>query len=131
LLAEIRERGKILVSGLEELQKLKQTLERAVNELGIYIVWDPSTPAELRDYIGAIGLSTAQYGLAGAAGGLVVGSLLKDSPRWMRLGAIAGAIYGAYRGHQKVQEGWRVRSWYDHEQGVCVEVLGLPTKRLK
>lgn len=131
LLAEVRDRGKVLVAGLEELQKLKQTLERAVNELGIYIVWDPSTPAELRDYIGAISLNTAQYGLAGAAGGLFVGALLKDSRRWMWLGALAGGIYGAYRGHQQVQEGWRVRSWYDEEQGVCVEVLGLPAKRLK
>lgn len=131
LLAEIRERGSVLVSGLEELQKLKQTLERAVSELGIQIVWDPSTPAELRDYVGAMGLSTARYGLAGAAGGLLIGAMLKDSGRWMRLGAVAGAVYGAYRGHQQVEKGWRVRSWYDREQGVCIEVLGLPAGRLK
>lgn len=131
LLAEIRERGSVLVSGLEELQRLKRALEQAVRELGIYIVWDPSTPAELRDYVGAMALSTAQYGIAGAAGGLLIGALLKDSRRWMTLGAVFGGIYGAIRGHSQVREGWRVRSWYEGEQVVCVEVLGLPIGRLK
>lgn len=129
-LAEIRERGTVLVSGYDDLQRLKQALNRAVNELGIQIVWDPNTPAELRDFVGAMTLSAAQYGLAGAAGGLIVGTVLKDS-RWMHLGAVAGAVYGMFRGHKQVQEGWRVRSWYDGEQVVCVEVLRLPAGRLK
>lgn len=131
LLAEIRERGTVLVTGLEDVQRLKRALERAVHELGIRVVWDPSTPAELRDYVGAMGLSTARYGLAGAAGGLLIGAVLKDSRRWMRLGALAGSVYGAFRGHQQVQDGWRVRSWYDGEQRVYVEVVGLLPGRSK
>lgn len=124
LLREIRERGAVLVSGLEELQKLKRMLERAVNELGIRIVWDPQTPAELKDYVGAMALNAIQYGLAGAAAGMVAGAIFNERSL-VNFGAVAGAIYGALRGHGQVKEGWRVRSWYERET-VCVEVIRLP-----
>lgn len=125
LLREIRERGAVLVSRLEELQKLKRALERAVNELGIRIVWDPSTPPELRDYVGSMALSAIQYGLSGAAVGMLAGAIFKDD-RLVNLGAAVGALLGAFRGFQRVEEGWRVRSWYEGET-VCVEVLRLPS----
>lgn len=123
LLREVRERGSVLVSGLEELQRLKRMLERAVHELGIRIVWDPNTPAELKDYVGAMALSAIQYGLAGAAGGMVAGVIFKDRSL-ANLGAVLGAVYGAIRGYNQVEEGWRVRSWYERET-VCVEVVRL------
>lgn len=125
LLAVLSERGQLIVSGFEQIGKLKRTLQQAVEQLGIRVVLDPSTPPELQDYLGLALLNALSGGFIGATVGVVAGAVFGNSKEWVTGCAIAGAALGALRAPGQVKAGWRLRSWYDGPE-VFVELKVLP-----
>ncbi|MCY1071194.1 hypothetical protein OV090_41005 [Nannocystis sp. RBIL2] len=123
LIEELRQRRHVVFTGIEEIRTLKRILERAVEVLDLRIEWDPSSPPELRDHIGVIGLSAARWGLMGAGVGLAIGAATSVPRKWMWGVAVLGALYGAHRGATQVREGWRLRCWYIAPDVPCVEVI--------
>lgn len=118
----LAERGQMIVSGFDEVAKFKRTLEQAIQQLGVQVVWDPGTPPELKDYLGVVFLDALQWGIAGAAVGVVAGAVLGETKQMIRLGAFAGAALGAFRGHKRVKNGWRLRSGYGEDGEIFVEL---------
>lgn len=122
----LTQRGKILVEGFDQLARVKRTLEQAVQQLGIRVVIDPSTPAELRDQLGVPLLSALEGGLLGAGIGMMAGAALGRSKELTLLGALLGGLLGAMKGQERVKAGWRLRSGYTDTGGVFVEIKLLP-----
>jgi hypothetical protein len=126
LVARIIRDGQIVLSGLENLRRLKHALDQAIQRLGVRVEWDPSSPAELRDYLGVMTLNALHYGFIGCGVGLVVGALLRDPELGLKVGGAIGLACGAARGYSSVRRGWRLRAWYDSAGLAYVEVKVLP-----
>lgn len=122
LVVQIMRDRHLVLSGLENLQKLKHALEQAIQRLGVRVEWEPSSPAELRDYLGVMTLNALHYGFIGGGAGLLVGALLRDPELGLKVGGALGLAYGAARGYSNVRAGWRLRSWYDSAGLAHVEV---------
>ena len=115
--------GRAVVTGVTALARLKRAIQHAVENSGVVIEWDPSTPAVLRERMAIVSLSAARWAIPGAAGG-VIASVFSNRPALcVLIGAGVGALLGAVQGHYAVQSGWRLRGYQD-EQGVeNVEVI--------
>lgn len=120
--ATLAERGQLVVEGFQQLSRIKRTLERAVQQLGIRVVVDPSTPAELLDQLGVTLLSAFEGGLKGAVVGLLAGLVLGRPKELMAVGAAVGAVVGAAQGPERVKAGWRLRGGYNEVGEVFVEL---------
>lgn len=126
LVAQILRERHVVLSGLENIRKLKHALDQAIQQLGVRVEWDPSSPAELRDYLGVMTLSALHYGFIGGGAGLLIGALFRDPELGLKVGGAFGLAYGAGRGYSNVRKGWRLRSWYDAAGLAYVEVKVLP-----
>lgn len=122
-LRRLEQRGRLVARGLDQLHELKRALRRVVETLGLRIVWDPSSPPELRDVIGVAALAAARGALIGGSVGLLLGSLTREPKTFMWVGAAVGAVWGGIRGFKRVRKGWRIRCWYDAQGEPCAELL--------
>lgn len=113
--AQLRERRDIFVRGMEDISRLKRTLDRAVEQLGIRIEYAPESPPELLDHLGVMGLTAARGAIIGGTVGLAIGALVKDPKPWTALGTAIGTLWGLYQGQQRVHAGWRIEMGYDAE----------------
>ena len=121
--ALIAERKQLLFTGMEQLHALRVIIERAVNNAGIVIEWDPSTPPALRERLTIISLSALQWGLGVAALGLLIGAFTDKPGAWTAAGAGVGAIIGGIQGHGAIRNGWRLRGGRDENGVEFVEVI--------
>jgi len=117
LISDIRARRVLVVRGLTAIRELQEVLDRAIQEFGIHVTWDPSSEPSLVDFLGGVTVGALRGSLAGAGLGLLIGVLLGDVESGVMLGALAGATSGAVHGARKVTEGWRIRVWYN-EAGI-------------
>lgn len=120
--ALIAERKHLLFAGLEHLNALKTVIEHAVNQAGVVIEWDPSTPPELRERLTIISLSAMQWSIGFAALGMLIGVFTDRPGTCTAVGAGVGAIVGGIKGHQAVRSGWRLRGGRDENGVEYVEV---------
>ncbi len=123
--ALIAERKQLLFTGMESLSVLKKVIERAVNDAGVVIEWDPSTPPALRERLTIISLSALQWGIGVAALGMLIGVFTDKPGTWTAAGAGAGIILGGIQGHRAVRSGWRLRGGRDENGVEYVEVIVL------
>lgn len=124
--AVIRERGEIVVQGIEALRLLRREVDRTMYGAGLYVEWDPASSVELQQWLGLTTWSAMRWGIAGTAVGLMLGGLSARAGTWCAIGAAVGVMLGGIRGHRAVQSGWRLRSYIDSHGTVCVEVKVLP-----
>lgn len=122
----LRERGKIVVQGIEALRLLRREVDRTMYDAGLYVEWDPGSSVELQEWLGLTTWSAMRWCIAGTAVGLMLGGLTARAGTWCALGAAVGVMLGGIRGHRAVQSGWRLRSYVDSHGTVCVEVKVLP-----
>lgn len=131
--AEIRElcetlvaRGQVIAQGVQALRLLRCAIERANQNAGIVVEWDPSSPLDLSEWFGLTSLSAVRWAIAGGALGLMLLGLTNRAGLGTAIGAGLGALIGAIHGHQAVRSGWRLRGYLDARGTVCVEVKALP-----
>lgn len=122
-LRRIEERRRLVAQGLDQLHELKRAMRRVVETLDLRIVWDPSSPPELRDVIGVAALDAARGALIGGGVGLLVGALTREPNKLMWVGVAVGALWGGIRGVERVRKGWRIRCWYDPQGEPCAEMV--------
>lgn len=108
MFAAIERRERVLAKGLNELEALKATIQRAVDSLGIRVEYDPSSSASFVDYFGIAALSGASGAVAGAGLGALCGALFDDVGLGMGLGAVVGGIVGVASGLDAIDRGWRL-----------------------
>lgn len=123
LVQALNERRAVIAEGYDQLTRVKRAVEQAVQQLGIHVVIDKSTPPELRDFFGVMLLNSLQGGLTGAGVGLLASALFGRTRELMAVGAIVGGLLGASQGHARVKTGgWRLRSGYRDGGEVFVEL---------
>lgn len=92
-----------------QLAQLRATVATWINEMNVQVVFDPSTPPELKDYLLGATLGAVEGALAGAALGLLVGAFLNAPAAGLMMGAAGGGATGATLGVAAVAGGYRVR----------------------
>lgn len=120
-------RGRLIVQGVQALHLLRCALERTNQKAGLFVEWDPDSSFDLSAWFGVTSLSAMRWAIAGGAVGLLLCGMTNRASWGTAVGAGLGAVLGAIKGHQAVRSGWRLRSYFDAEGTVCVEVKALPS----
>lgn len=120
--------GGALVTGPGALIAARRTLQLAMDELGVAIVFDPASDPDLIDFLTITTAGALEGAALGAAIGLAIG-LIADSPgTCAAAGAAIGGVAGAARGGRRIREGWRVRAVRDGSGAPIIFISsGMPT----
>lgn len=103
----------VALEGWQAFMTLREVLYTVERDLGIQLILDPESDADLVDYLGIVGPRTAEGALTGAGIGSLVGLAFRAVPQFVVAGAILGGLLGMAHGAQRVESGWRVRIYYD------------------
>jgi hypothetical protein len=105
-----------------QLAELREIVSAWIAELGVEVVFDPETPAGLRDYILGGSLGVVDGAFKGAAIGLFIGALFDAPGTGLIVGAGLGGAVGAAGGVQAISNGHRVRirAWWADGEPVAV-----------
>ena len=122
LVSEIDGRGRVVVQGWAAIDALRRLIHRATAELGVQVIYDPTSEATLVHYLATGALQAAEDAAKGALVGLLIGALVGAPREGLLLGAVVGGGVGIYRGVDAVDRGWRVYIARDGE-GNPVAVL--------
>lgn len=114
VLAQIQQHGSAAITGPTALVSARRTLQLAMDQLGVAIVFDPVSAPDLVDALAITTVGALEGAAAGAAFGLVLGLLTGSSSDYAGVGALLGGLAGAARGAGRVDQGWRVRAVRDH-----------------
>lgn len=120
------ERGLLIAQGVQALRLLRCAIERANQNAGVVVEWDPTSTVDVSEWFGVTSLSAMRWAIAGGALGLLLCGFTSRAGWGTAFGAGLGALVGAVQGHQAVRSGWRLRSYLDARGTVCVEVKVLP-----
>lgn len=104
LASRILREGGVTLTGLRELMILR----RAIHTLGVRVVYDPDSDAELVDYLGVAAVAGVEAAAVGAALGALAGALAGDVVRGALVGAVLVGAVGALHGVNNVEKGWRI-----------------------
>ena len=99
----------IIFSGWQGLERLRHLLASAYQAGGVSVVFDPSSDARLRDYVG-IGVARAiDHAALGTLVGGIIGAVFGNARIGMTVGGVIGGAAGGILGARAIREGWRVR----------------------
>jgi hypothetical protein len=113
VLDQVQLHGRVTLMGANAVVTAHHTLRLAMRELGVAIVFDPSSAPDLIDALAIPAVDALEMAAAGATIGLAIGILAGNPAAWAGAGAVIGGVGGAARGAQRVQAGWRVRAVRD------------------
>ena len=122
----LSERGQVILQGVQDFRVLRKAIERAAQNAGVTVEWDPNSSVNVREMLGVVSWSALHWCVAVGALGLMLGGLTERAGTWTAVGCGVGAIAGSIHGYQAVQSGWRLRSYSDERGAVFVEVKLLP-----
>lgn len=114
LLAQVLQHGAATITGPAALISARRTLQVAMDELGVSIVFDPGSAPDLVDVLTVTTAGALEGAAAGAALGLVIGLIAGNPAACTGVGATIGGVAGLARGVTRIDEGWRVRAVRDH-----------------
>lgn len=122
----LAERGQVILQGVQDFRMLRQAIERAAQNAGVAVEWDPNSSVDFREMLGVISWSALHWCVAIGALGLMLGGFTERPGTWSAVGCGVGAIAGGIHGYQAVQSGWRIRGYSDERGAVFVKVKLLP-----
>lgn len=120
------ERGQVILQGVQDFRVLRKAIDRAAQNAGVTVEWDPNSTVDMREMLGVVSWSAAHWCVAIGTLGLMLGGFTERPGTWVAVGCGVGAIAGGIHGYQAVRSGWRIRSYSDERGAVFVEVKLLP-----
>ena len=118
----INTEGAIVLRGTQQLRALRAAIEEAMKAAGFAVTFDPTSEAELVDYLTVSALSGLEAAAIGSAIGLLIGLVFGGGKEAAVAGLAIGATVGVARGIEKVHHGWRVRARRDDDGEPVLEV---------
>jgi hypothetical protein len=103
------------VMALEDLAALYGAARLAAAQLPVRWEFEPGTPAEVVDYLAGGAQGAASGASLGLAAEIVLAALFPGIAFGYAL--VGGAVIGAIRGANAIQQGWRLR-WVEVEDGL-------------
>lgn len=113
VLDRVQRHGHVTLVGANAVATAHHALRLAMEQLGVAIVFDPSSAPDLVDALAIPAVDALQAAAVCATIGLLIGAFAGNAGAWAGAGAVIGGIGGAARGVQRVREGWRVRAVRD------------------
>jgi hypothetical protein len=126
IIRRIDQEGTVTLRGLHSLTLARAVLEHAVQGAGYAITFDPTSSADLVDYLTVAATSGVEAATIGAGLGGLIGLLFGRPGAGAAIGAGLGLAAGAARGIERVERGWRVRAVreLDGTPSVTIHSLG-------
>lgn len=113
ILSLVRTDGGAVVAGPGALIAARRTLQLAMDELRVAVVFHPASDPDLIDLLTITTMGALEGATLGAALGLAIGLLAGSPGTCAAAGAAIGGAAGAARGSRRVDQGWRVRAVRD------------------
>lgn len=72
-LRTLGERGQVILQGVQDFRVLRRAIDRAAQNAGVTVEWDPNSSVDIREMLGVVSWSAAHWCVAIGALGLMLG----------------------------------------------------------